>query len=588
MSGKLAAVDKQAKAFNRSQGLLATTALRTQRAIVGGIAGVASVRGASALVTEFAAAERRLNRIAINADASKERLTDMFRTVDRAAIDYAMSQNSVVDGLDALVASGRSLDDALAFLPSVAATAQASGAEIADIATTADAVSGSFEIAADRMQKAFDILVSSGKQGKFELKDMAQYVPTLAPAFAALGYRGERGLTKLAALLQTVRMRTGGASQAATALQNIVQKMESNDTVKKFGEFGIDLRKEMAAARKDGRDLVDVFVELTEKATRGDLSKIPQLFTDSEFQIGMRALLQGRSDMEGFQQALANVDGSTLSDLNRILGDSMADVDRLAASWDRLKKAIGSGVSGPASTGMDFVSSNMDKAQFINAQLEKEGMGWWDRRKWWAQNGFDNEAQGLKAFQGGWRSPEGLVAAKGSMSVSPELPSRRQDQAGSSIPIPTPRPAPLSMAEQYSLYGRGHAAAVLNDAYGARAADAAARSPVTGWANSDPKAVPFSFDQLLSDLMQPIGSEIEQGGERAGSKITEAARAINEAGGEAANTFRSMLSGMGKQFGAEAAAAFNAGAKSPGGGRPSVNVNSGMTMPNAGLPGGGP
>lgn len=548
MSGKLDHVDKKARAFNRSQGMMATTALRTQRAIIGGVAGIATVRGASALVTEFAAAERRLNRIAINADASKERLAEMFRTVDRAAIDYAMSQNSVVDGLDALVASGRSLDEALAFLPSVAATAQASGAEIAEIATTADAVSGSFEIAADRMQTAFDILVSSGKLGKFELKDMASYVPTLAPAFAALGYRGERGLAKLAAMLQTVRMRTGSASQAATAVQNVIQKMESNDTAKKFGEFGIDLRKEMAKARKEGRDLVEVFVELTDKATKGDLSKIPQLFTDSEFQVGMRALLQGRQDMEGFQQALANVDGSTLADLGRVLSDSQADVDRLAASWDRLKKTIGSGISGPASDGMDFVSSNMDKAQYINTQLEKDGLGWMERRMWWARNGFDNHEQGLKAYQGGWRSPEGLVAAKGPMSASPELPSHRQDQ-DNGIPIPTPRPQPLSLADQYSLYGRGHAAAVRNGAFEDRGGG-------------------HQVQERMAQPFEPLGAEFEaklqRGGAAAGQSIEDAASAINSAGQEAGSSFRSMLEGVGRQIGIEAAAAFrtNVGAMS--------------------------
>ena len=61
-----------------------------------------------------------------------------IRTVDRAALDYSMTQDSVTDGLESLVASGRSLDDALSFLPSVAATAQAAGADITDIATTAE------------------------------------------------------------------------------------------------------------------------------------------------------------------------------------------------------------------------------------------------------------------------------------------------------------------------------------------------------------------------------------------------------------------------------------------------------------------
>ncbi|MER9596693.1 phage tail tape measure protein [Mesorhizobium sp. M0244] len=541
MSSKLNQVNQKALAFNRTQTMMARTSMLAMNA-VRGVIGYQVVRGAGALVTNFADAERRLTRIAVNADASKDKLGEMFRTVDRAAIDYSMTQDGITDGLEALVASGRSLDDALSFLPAVSATAQAAGADIADIATTADAIGSSFKFTGDNMQRAFDILVTSGKQGKFELKDMAQYLPSLAPAMAALGYEGEKGLGKLASMLQTVRLQTGDASSAATNLQNVLQKMESNETAKSFSKFGIDLRKEMAKARKEGRDLLDVFIELTERALKGDLSKIPQLFTDAQFMQGMRALLQGRGAMEGFQKALENVDGATMRDLGVILDGNKAKIDRMAASWERMSRAIGGGIA-PAATGaMDFVSSNMDKAQFINAQLDKEGMGFWEKRMWWARNGFDNHDQGLKAFQGGWRSPEGLIAAKGPMSASPEQPSRRQDQPGR-IPLPTARPVAPTVAEQYRLYGRGQAAAVRNGAF---------EQTPAGYFGSE---IDFSaMDRATAAAAADLKGAFDDGGR----SITDSARSINEAAREGGSTFASMLAGVGKQLGVDAAAAFNA------------------------------
>ncbi|TIQ01440.1 MAG: phage tail tape measure protein [Mesorhizobium sp.] len=526
MSSKLNQVNQKALAFNRTQTMMARTSALAMNA-VRGVIGYQVVRGAGALVTNFAGAERRLNRIAINADAGKDKLAEMFRTVDRAALDYSMTQDGITDGLEALVASGRSVDEALSFLPSVAATAQAAGAEIADIATTADAIGSSFKFTGDNMERAFDILVTSGKQGKFELKDMAQYLPSLAPAMAALGYEGEKGLGKLASMLQTVRLQTGDASSAATNLQNVLQKMESNETAKSFSKFGINLRKEMAEARKEGRDLLDVFIELTERALKGDLSKIPQLFTDAQFMQGMRALLQGRDAMEGFQKALENVDGATMRDLGRVLADNQSKIDRMAASWERMKRSIGSGIAGPATGAMDFVSSNMDKAQFINAQLDKEGMGWWEKRMWWARNGFDNRDQGLKAFQGGWRSPEGLIAAKGPMSASPELPSRRQDQPGR-IPLPTPRPVAPSMAEQYQLYGRGHAAAVRNSVK--------VEKPAGYFGNEiDFSAMERATDAAAADLKGAgveTASSVADGGKQAGDSIKSGADTLASVAGK--------------------------------------------------------
>lgn len=47
------------------------------------------------------------------------------------------------------------------------------------------------------------------KLGKFELKDMARYLPSMLPAFEALGGEGQSGLRSLVAMLQVIRAGTG-------------------------------------------------------------------------------------------------------------------------------------------------------------------------------------------------------------------------------------------------------------------------------------------------------------------------------------------------------------------------------------------
>jgi len=559
LSGNLDKVDRKAKAFNRSQSMIAASTGKAMMATARFLAPAALAYGIKNSVVAYAAVERRLNRIAINADKGRDSVDAMLKVVNRTSHDYAMSQDEVTTGLETLVAAGRSAEDAMAFLPSVTATAQAAGGEIADMATTADALGTSMGITASEMQHAFDILVTSGKQGKFELRDMARYLPSMAPAFAALGYKGEKGLSKLAAMLQTIRQRTGSAEEAATAAQNIFQKMESDQTVAKFKKFGIDLRREMSRARKEGRDLVDVFLDLSVKATKGDLSKIPQLFTDAQFQVGMRALLQGRQDMEGFQKALANVDGSTLHDLGQVLDDNQSKIDRMASSWEKLKLSFGNTVADSITSVADSVSGYLDYDQAITAGLKKRGLDESQQATWRARNWFSQHERGLAAFEGGWRSPEGRVAENGKMENSPELPSRRRDAVSSgggglptAGPIPASRPDPR-MALPDLVYNR----------FPPRSPEGARRAIDDDRRAATAKIIDGGSAGGLRSAMMGDGGEvsvaIKEGGEQAAQSISQAGMTIGDAGGQAGSAIETAAQAIARA-GEQAAAAIRAAA----------------------------
>ncbi len=540
MGGKLTDIDRKAKAFNRSQKAIN----RSMAALPVGrfLGGAALAYGAKQAVTQFAEAERRLNRIAVNADAGKERLADMFSTVNRAASDYAMSQESIAEGLESLVASGRSLDDSLAFLPSVAATAQASGSAIGDIATTADAVSASFGIASDRMQNAFDILVAGGKLGKFELRDMAQYVPTIAPAFAAMGYKGEAGLRRLTAILQTVRMRTGDAGEAATAVQNIFQKMESEETVKKFKKFGVDLRKEFAKARREGRDLVELFVELTNKATNGDLSKLPQLFTDAQFQIGMRALMQGGDAMEKFQQALANVDGATLNDLGKVLSDTQTKIDRMGAAWDKVMTGVGGGVADVVTPLLDSANREFEFNDALESGMSKRGLT--DRQKWKMRLIGSASDRAEIAYEAGWRSESGRKADR------PRMASPDAGVGWSNIiPLPTERPDPAFAHVEAPRYNRFPAPT----ARGLAAMDRESYDRDNPMARRIPGGEMFTGGFASADKLTEA---LSRGGDDARSAIEQGAVALKGTGSEIGQNARSAMdaASIGSMIGAAVAA----------------------------------
>lgn len=373
----------QAEQTAREAALAAATQKRSAAVAAFAVRGAAAVGvaayAAGRAYSNYADIEDRVAGIAINADKGVAAIQPTMQSLRTVAQDTKQSFDTVMTGLDTLVASGRSLDESMSFLPSVALTAKASRAEIADIALTADAVGGSFNIAGDKMQQAFDMLVTGGKLGKFELKDMAQYLPSLAPSFAALGYKGTEGLGKLVAMLQTVRMQAGSSGEAATYLSNVLNKMYSEDVAKRFDKFGVDLPKALDKARREGKDVLEVFLDMTQLALKGDLTKITKLFGDAEMQKGVRALVMLRDAQANFNAEINKAKGSALADFNAQADLSKNKIQQLSNNWDTFMAHVGSGVATVVNPALDKVNqaiSDDAAVESVMSGMDAEQRGW--------------------------------------------------------------------------------------------------------------------------------------------------------------------------------------------------------------------
>lgn len=512
----------------------------------------------------FAQLERRVGRIVINADEGASKIAPTIDNLRKVANATKMPFDSMVTGLETLVASGRSLQESMDFIPSVALTAQASGAAVEDIALSADSLAGSMKIGAGEMQKAFDILVAGGKAGKFELKDMSQYLPSLLPAYAALGYKGTEGLQKIVAMLQIVRNQTGDSASAATNLQNVFQKMESQETVNKFKKFGVDLNKEMKKARDSGKDLIDAFLDVTEKASKGDLSKIPLLFNDAEVQKGVRALITQRQELAKLNAALKNVDGSTLRDFGQIASDSAAKIQQMSNNWDGFVSRLGQTIAPGANTVLEGLNQATDYMDAIRQGLEKRGMGMAQREAWLFYNlplgGFSNSEEADKlAFDNGYRGEDMINRMKerqnrnmrgrglgyvqdygGEADLHNWDPARQPRRPGqkwrSPVPVPQPRPSMQddSAAAGYDLYARTR-----------RQNDLERRN--VGFIGAGQDGV-----MGRSSAVDP-GEKLKSAADEASSKLAEGGA---QAGSAAAGAFSGQASAIGDAIGAAAARRF--------------------------------
>lgn len=349
VSRKLGEVERKAAAVTRAQGVMGRVAAGTMKqvdeagsALLRFAAPTALAYGSVRAFQQFAVIERQMTRIGITADASRREIDAATAGAERISQDVAMPIEDIRGGIESLVSAGKNLTETMALLPAVARTAQASGSNVADVATTAVSVGDAFHIAAGEMEHAFDIMATGGKIGRFEMNNLAQELPSLAPAFAAVGESGVKGLTKAVAMLQIIREQSGTASEAATAMKNVLQKMETEETVKKFKKGGIDLRGELAKIRREGGNVLDTFLELSNKLIGGDLSKIPIYFTDSQLQQGVRALLTDLDRVKKLTaQITASAPGTVDRDLKKVLEDSQSSIDQIKNASIEAATAVG-------------------------------------------------------------------------------------------------------------------------------------------------------------------------------------------------------------------------------------------------------
>ncbi|WP_176083118.1 phage tail tape measure protein [Martelella sp. HB161492] len=318
--------------------------------------------GTAKVIKDAAEVERQMNRIGITAGATAEETKAAGDAIRSMTKGVALSFQDGVEAIDTLTASGMDLKEAMNFLPAVLATTQATGAEAVDISNTALKTSSALKISAGQMADAFDLMAAMGKAGQFELKDMASFIPNLAPAFANLGYEGTQGLGNLLSVLQTLREATGDASSAATQASDIFGKMYSETTVTAFKKFGIDLRKQMDAAVKAGADPIEAFIKLSETALDDNMTKMPVLFTDKQFRDGMTSLLQKKDSYQTYLDVANSPDvaGTVDRDLQRVLGDSQASIDKMESEWDRFINKVGTGLAEAVTPVLNGASDQLD------------------------------------------------------------------------------------------------------------------------------------------------------------------------------------------------------------------------------------
>ena len=267
-----------------------------------------------------------------------QRMRGLAPTVNQSAMDIARA-------MDTLLGMGMDGGTAETVLPTLGKTATAYNADIADLAKTAMAAIDNLKLKASELPRAMDMIARAGKEGAFELKDMAQYLPALAAMAEVNGMRGVDAIGELGAALQITRKGAGDSAEAATNLRNVLQKLTSEQVVGKFKKLGgINLKKQLDAQVKAGVSPLEAIIKITREViekSKGKI-KISDLFTDMQMQLGMAALVQHYEEFLRIRQEMqTNSGGMVDQDFERRLQTMGARMAALTQAWETFKITAG-------------------------------------------------------------------------------------------------------------------------------------------------------------------------------------------------------------------------------------------------------
>lgn len=274
------------------------------------------------------------------ANLSGPPLAQLGRQIRQTAKDVNLSASEMGKALDAVIGLGLGQTDALAIAPAIGKVAVAYRAAADDVGRAGVAALQNLKVPAAQIMAAFDAMAKSGKEGAFELKDMAKEFPSIAAMAQNLGIVGVKGVADLAAALQITRRGAGDASEAATNLLNVMQKVAAPATRKNFKKFGIDISKEVATGLKAGVSPIETIALQAERAMKKG-AKLPDLFEDRQVQLGLLALIQNISEYRRIRAEALNSTGMVEEDFQRRIKTSAAAVARFEASIENLNIAIG-------------------------------------------------------------------------------------------------------------------------------------------------------------------------------------------------------------------------------------------------------
>ncbi|OJY65509.1 MAG: phage tail tape measure protein [Sphingobium sp. 66-54] len=279
--------------------------------------------------------------IALKADLSRKATAGLQANIIAAARAAKQLPENMRAGVDVLAGFGMSPQEATRMIAPIGKVATAYRAEIADLAQASFANFQNLKVPIAQNARALEIMAAAGNAGAFEIRDMAQYFPTLTAQAQALGQSGVAAVADLAAAAQIARQGTGDSASAATNLQNLLAKINTKETIQKFKKMGTDLPTALKQAYAKGKTPLEAIAEITKKTLGGDLSRISFLFGDMQAQQALRPLIQNMEEYRRIRAEALGSKGAIDAAFARRSEDAAVQARTLVGNLQRLAITLG-------------------------------------------------------------------------------------------------------------------------------------------------------------------------------------------------------------------------------------------------------
>ncbi|EHS93391.1 MULTISPECIES: phage tail tape measure protein [Klebsiella/Raoultella group] len=308
-----------------------------------------------AMLRDFAATDRRITRMGLAAEKTKKEMSEMFGGMQDAAIKFRVDDSEVVSAIEKVGTVTGDIDYGYKNRNIIAPSIAASGADGESIGGLFSQFT-KFNLSNEKdTLQAMDTLNQLGKEGAFELKDIAERGVKAFSMYAAAGGTGVRGVKDVGVALESAVDATGDTTTASTAVENLIRDLQLPKVVKELRRNGINV------FGKDGkmRSLPTLMGEIAKKSgNKGAETQSARLLgagfnQDSILLLSSVTSGKGAENLKRYNGVVADGQG-IMKDAEYASKDFTSAVTALTTTW---KKFANSNLAKPVQELADAINS---------------------------------------------------------------------------------------------------------------------------------------------------------------------------------------------------------------------------------------